>query len=140
MMTADNATSGPPTPAETVLVVEDDPLLRRLISKALRARGYTVLEASRGDEALQLCADHDGPVEALRVLKTVQRSVSKARTQAVLPTKATLLADGSVQIRHERSGSAYAARALGRALAKDLLALGGRELIERLRREAMPGV
>src|SRR5438094_10631616 len=97
MMTADNATSGPPTPAETVLVVEDDPLLRRLISKALRARGYTVLEASRADEALQLCADNDGPVEMLitdLVLPVVSGSDLAARATAKRPTLKVLFISG----------------------------------------------
>lgn len=39
---------------ETILLVEDDPLVRRLISATLQASGYTVLEASDGAEALDV--------------------------------------------------------------------------------------
>jgi PAS domain S-box-containing protein len=39
---------------ETLLIVEDEPHLRLLLSKMLRSRGYTVLEASDGLEALTL--------------------------------------------------------------------------------------
>jgi two-component system cell cycle sensor histidine kinase/response regulator CckA len=39
---------------ETVLLVEDDPGVRRLAASALRDRGYTVVEASDGAEAVGL--------------------------------------------------------------------------------------
>jgi CheY-like chemotaxis protein len=41
---------------EVVLVVDDEPLVRRAVARALGARGYTVLEADGGDEALALVA------------------------------------------------------------------------------------
>ncbi|MFO0714879.1 MAG: response regulator [Sandaracinus sp.] len=40
-----------PTPA-TVLVVDDEPLVRRAVARSLRGIGYTVIEASSGEEAL----------------------------------------------------------------------------------------
>src|SRR5262249_13701197 len=49
----------------TFLVVDDDLLMRRIVRVALEAVGYAVLEASRGDEALQLCQQHDGPIDLL---------------------------------------------------------------------------
>ena len=38
----------------TVLVVEDEVLIRLMIADALRAEGITVIEASNGDEAMQV--------------------------------------------------------------------------------------
>ncbi len=43
-----------PRGAETVLVVEDEESVRRLLSQVLRMRGYEVLEAADGEEALAL--------------------------------------------------------------------------------------
>ena len=55
-------TEDTPTPAsidgtETVLVVEDEPSVRRLAVLGLRAHGYTVMEARDGQIALQIAAD-----------------------------------------------------------------------------------
>jgi nitrogen-specific signal transduction histidine kinase len=49
----------------TILVVEDQPDVRNLAAKLLRREGYTVLEASSGDEALRLADEHDGPIDLL---------------------------------------------------------------------------
>jgi two-component system cell cycle sensor histidine kinase/response regulator CckA len=44
--------------SETVLVVEDEEVVRKLIDQALRKYGYEVLEAASGAEALQVCEAH----------------------------------------------------------------------------------
>ncbi len=51
--------------SETVLVVEDEPVVRRLVCDILEGLGYTVLEAGQGDEALEVCRRHQGPVSLL---------------------------------------------------------------------------
>jgi two-component system cell cycle sensor histidine kinase/response regulator CckA len=50
---------------ETVLVVEDEEAIRSLVRTVLHAQGYTVLAASRGDEALQLSEQHPGLIDLL---------------------------------------------------------------------------
>jgi CheY-like chemotaxis protein len=50
---------------ETVLVVEDEPALLRLTKRSLETLGYTVLAASRPEEAIALAARHAGPVHML---------------------------------------------------------------------------
>ena len=52
--------SGTPVEAGlTVLVVDDEPAILRALSVALRARGYTVIEAMTGQEAIDAVALHD---------------------------------------------------------------------------------
>jgi two-component system cell cycle sensor histidine kinase/response regulator CckA len=48
---------------ETILLVEDDETLCVLSRRVLEARGYTVLEARNGHEALALCDQHEGPID-----------------------------------------------------------------------------
>jgi PAS domain S-box-containing protein len=43
---------------ETVVVVEDEPLVRNLAVRILREHGYTVLEAGNGDEAIHIFNKH----------------------------------------------------------------------------------
>ena len=50
---------------ETILVVEDDESVRSLIRLALVAGGYKVLETDDPDKALDLCANHPGPIHLL---------------------------------------------------------------------------
>jgi CheY-like chemotaxis protein len=50
---------------ETVLLVEDDEGVRRLLLSVLEQEGYLVLSASSGAEALRKCASYDAPIHLL---------------------------------------------------------------------------
>ena len=45
--------------SETVLLVEDDPVVRKMTARVLKRAGYTVIEASDGLEALRMCNNPD---------------------------------------------------------------------------------
>ncbi|MGQ3360885.1 MAG: response regulator, partial [Phreatobacter sp.] len=51
------------TGAGTILLVEDEEAVRAFASRALASRGYTVLEAGSGVEALEVMAEHGGTVD-----------------------------------------------------------------------------
>jgi PAS domain S-box-containing protein len=50
---------------ETILVAEDEDSLRESISKYLNERGYIVLKAANGQQALELADRHTGPIHLL---------------------------------------------------------------------------
>ncbi len=50
---------------ETILLVEDEPLVRALARDILEASGYRVLEAAHGLEALTICQQHEGPIHLM---------------------------------------------------------------------------
>ena len=55
----------PPTGTERILLVEDEPAVRRLGARALRKSGYTILEAGNGEEALAVLKDKGGSIDAM---------------------------------------------------------------------------
>jgi nitrogen-specific signal transduction histidine kinase/ActR/RegA family two-component response regulator len=50
---------------QTVLLVEDEDQVRRVVMSVLRRNGYTVLEARDPAEALRLTQDHPNPIDLL---------------------------------------------------------------------------
>ena len=58
-------TAADPKGFETILLVEDDKLVRDLAHSILKRQGYTVLVAEDGPEALTVLEAHDDPVDLL---------------------------------------------------------------------------
>jgi len=56
---------GPTTGSETILVVEDDPQVREVTVRSLRAGGYEVLSAGRGQDALEMAPEDLGRAQLL---------------------------------------------------------------------------
>jgi CheY-like chemotaxis protein len=57
-----------PRGSETLLIVEDEPSLRRLASDILEGQGYEVIQASNGLHAMSVAREHKGP--AIRLVIT----------------------------------------------------------------------
>ena len=54
-----------PSLGKTILVVDDDPSMRLICVKTLRAEGFTVLEAEGSSESLKILATHQEPIDLL---------------------------------------------------------------------------
>jgi PAS domain S-box-containing protein len=97
------APAEPPRPAarpsgvETVLVIEDDPRVREVTVRALRAGGYRVLDAESGKAAIAVAAAADPPVR-LVVTDVVMPDVSGREVaealQARIPALRVLYVSG----------------------------------------------
>ncbi len=53
------------TGSETILVAEDEDPMRELVREVLGGRGYTILLARNGAEALETASQHRGPIDML---------------------------------------------------------------------------
>ena len=60
-----SAEASPLFGCETVLLVEDEDVVRELVREILEGNGYRVLEARHGEEAATLCRGHDGRIDLL---------------------------------------------------------------------------
>jgi PAS domain S-box-containing protein len=56
---------GSPAGSETILLVEDEPLVRSMTREILEISGYRVLEADGGEAALRLCDDFAGNIDLM---------------------------------------------------------------------------
>ena len=90
---AEPAASG----AETILLVEDEDVVRSFVERVLSRLGYRVSTAQSGAEALALVADHPGPIDLLvtdvMLPGMVGREVSE-RLTALRPSLRTLFISG----------------------------------------------
>src|SRR5713101_3245352 len=51
---SDGAERGPPVNAATILVVDDEPQIRRVMRATLSSRGYVIIDAKTGEEGIEL--------------------------------------------------------------------------------------
>jgi two-component system, cell cycle sensor histidine kinase and response regulator CckA len=57
--------SPPVAGTETILLAEDEDVVRALVRELLEARGYAILEAAHPEQALELSRAHAGPLDLL---------------------------------------------------------------------------
>ena len=87
--------------SETVLFVEDEPRVRRMAALGLRARGYRVLEAANGAEAIEVARRAGGTIDlvASDVMMPGMSGVALVRELAgILPGAKVLLLSGHADL------------------------------------------
>jgi len=60
-----SSSGGPVNGSETILLVEDQPEVRRFAAEALRSFGYTVIETGDADEAIRIAREKPGEIDLL---------------------------------------------------------------------------
>ena len=90
--TADAAPAAPPEDvplygSETILVVEDQPEVRRLAVAVLQSYGYRVLEAPHGGEALLTVESYAGPIHLMLTDVVMPRMTGKVLAERVQPLR-----------------------------------------------------
>lgn len=76
---------------ETILIVEDEAMLRELAREILKDSGYQILEAASGREALEVWRQHDGKVDLLLTDMVMPEGVSGVELAERLVTEAPSL-------------------------------------------------
>ncbi len=92
---------------ETVLVVEDEAEVRRLVAELLRSGGYRVLEAENGGAAMEHCRGYQGPIELVLtdvVMPGQDGPEVVRRLRQVRPELAVVYMSGYSAERFEASG------------------------------------
>jgi two-component system cell cycle sensor histidine kinase/response regulator CckA len=119
---------------ETILVVEDEARVRKLIVDVLTSRGYQVVEATRGEEAIRLCKQLKGKID-LAVVDVVMPEMSgpdlMKQVAPVVPTMRVLYISGYTDeaiVHHgiPQSGAAF----LQKPFMPDSLARKVREVLD----------
>ncbi len=142
----ERATAPPPLPGtgaaipdprgnETVLVVDDTTPVRELVTRLLQDRGYTVLSAANGGEALAASRHYAGDISLLVadvVMPEMSGPALADQLTRLRPALKVLYISGSTDEMMTRSGFAGPGdRLLRKPFAPDLLAQRVREALDR---------
>jgi CheY-like chemotaxis protein len=79
--------AGAPAASATILVAEDDPGVRSVVTQVLETYGYRVLTANGGPEALRLSAGHPGPIHLLLTDVVMPGMSGPALAKTLTPTR-----------------------------------------------------
>jgi len=85
---------------ETILVVDDEEALREVTRRILTRNGYTVVTACSGDQAIEMAASHDGPIDLLLtdvIMPTMQGPTVANEVRKLRPGIRVLFMSGHAQ-------------------------------------------
>ena len=122
------------TGTKTVLVVEDEPMVRILARHILEAIGYNVLEAGSGGEAMEICKDHEGPIHLLFtdvVMPQMSGPQLSEEVRKMFPDIGILYMSGYSDNVTDRHGVEEGVPFLQKPFSPDALALKVSEIFER---------
>jgi PAS domain S-box-containing protein len=105
------ATAELPGGTETILLIEDEPGLRAAAREFLELKGYTVLEAGSGTEAVRLANDYRLPIQVIL-------------SDLVMPGMSGTEAVKEIKQRHANARVVYMSGYSDRALGPDVMADG----------------
>lgn len=74
----------------TILIVDDDPVIRRVLSAQLRKAGYTTVQAMSGEDALRQLAEFRPNLAIFDISMPVMDGLTLLRTLRARPDCATL--------------------------------------------------
>ncbi len=120
---------------ETVLIAEDEAMVRSLAREILEAAGYRVLEAEGGEQAVQVAVGHTGPIHAFLsdvVMPGLTGPEAAERIRAVRPELRVLYMSGHGDYPAIESGKPAAdAPLLAKPFSPSALTARIRELLDR---------
>jgi signal transduction histidine kinase len=99
-----------PQGSETILVVEDEAGVRELACQFLRIKGYTVLEAQGGEEALEVARRHPGTIHLLlsdMVMPKMNGPELATRLKEILPEARVAFMSGYSEFSRGNLGQAF---------------------------------
>jgi two-component system, cell cycle sensor histidine kinase and response regulator CckA len=76
---------------ETVLVVEDEDAVRKLIVQVLQSAGYIVLDAGEPESAIAISREHKGPIELLLTDVVMPGMGGRQLAEALQPSRPDML-------------------------------------------------
>jgi PAS domain S-box-containing protein len=127
---------------ETILLVEDEEAVRKLVRRTLEKYGYQVLVAASGTEALQIAQSHPGPIQ-LVITDVVMpqmggRQLAKS-LQALRPEIQVLYVSGYTESSVVRNGNLAEGQVfLQKPFTPLALARRARELLDQRRADSHP--
>jgi|SRR5579871_948047 len=121
---------------ETILLVEDEEAVRKLVRRTLEKRGYEILVAATGMEALQIVQGYSGPIH-LAIADVVMPQMGgrqlAERLKAVRPEIRVLFVSGYTEASVARSGGLTEGQTfLQKPFTPLALARNVRELLDRV--------